>query len=494
MGRDLVVTPLQRHTPVRAVRPPFTIRRPCPAGGLLSWGSSILPLRRHDCRCVHSRMNRRSSFDPELPRSRLVPSLPFLPATTVCSAAKPNPKTWSLGSSQVCCTLQPTVGFAPFRTSWDPKVSPCTTLVVRGCRSRPRRRGPFEAFSSPVAAFRHRGPPRSPESVAPSPLVPTERVATSDPNLDLEALLHRGVRFSSRSVSATSESMLPWALDRHDHACHAFCVGGGYPPVRAAHRLDPPRVPEAREAWEGKVFSALSGSEDRCCPHYPEVATTTDWLRSQSEDCRASQPPAPSGAGWSWPVDPIRRPNRGPAAVCLPKEAPTTRRQAPKSCRHHRSRYTRRCLDSGRPPAPPGGGPDDLRPRCHGCYTADRLPVSRAPPFVRCMIPEGTLPRTTTGLLGAARTPEGVLRSAPPRVPSRDARCDSSRATRRQLAESGRTPKGPPWLPTPAGKPLEVGSGQTDIASMRETGRDEVPTRPEGRVPTWIRRVRRRAA
>jgi hypothetical protein len=290
MGRDLVVPPLQRHTPVRAVRPPFTIRRPCPTGGLLSWGSSILPLRRHDCRCVHSRMNRRSSFGPELPRSRLVPSLPFLPAPTVCSAAKPDPKTWPLGSSQVCCTLQPTVGFAPFRTSWDPKISPRTTLVVRGCRSRPRRRGPFEAFSSPVAALRHRGPPRSPESVAPSPLVPTERVATSHPNLDLEALLHRGVRFSSRGVSATSESMLPWALDRHDHACHAFCVGGsGTRPfaLRIAWiRRTSPR-PESLRRQSVLGFVWLRGPMSPPCSGRAARRRRPAGLRSQSEDCRA---------------------------------------------------------------------------------------------------------------------------------------------------------------------------------------------------------------
>jgi hypothetical protein len=177
----------------------------------------------------------------------------------------------------------------------------------------------------------------------------------------------------------------------------------------------------------------------------------------------------------------------------LPEGKPDDSTAAPKNHRHHRSRCTRKCLDSGQPSAPPEGGPDDLRPRRHGCYTADRLPVSRAPPFVHCLTPEGAVLCTTTGLLGAARTPEDVLRSAPPRCPSRDWRCASSRSTRRQLAWRGRTPKGPPWLPTPAGKPLEVGSGQTDIASMRETGRDEVPTRPEGRVPTWIRRVRSRS-
>lgn len=79
-------------------------------------------------------MNRRSPFGPGLPGPRLVPSLPFLPAPTVCSAARPDPKTWSLGSSQVCCTLQPTVGFTAFQASWNPKIPPHATLVVRGFR------------------------------------------------------------------------------------------------------------------------------------------------------------------------------------------------------------------------------------------------------------------------------------------------------------------------------------------------------------------------
>jgi len=77
-------------------------------------------------------MNRRSPFGSGLPSPELVPSLPFLPAPTVYSAAKQNPKTLPLGSLQVCCTLQPAMGFTTFQAPWNPKIPSRSTLVVRG--------------------------------------------------------------------------------------------------------------------------------------------------------------------------------------------------------------------------------------------------------------------------------------------------------------------------------------------------------------------------
>lgn len=61
-----------------------------------SHGVHRTPLHRHDRRCVHSRLNRRSGFGPKPPRSGLVPFLPFLPASTVFSAAARDPKITSL--------------------------------------------------------------------------------------------------------------------------------------------------------------------------------------------------------------------------------------------------------------------------------------------------------------------------------------------------------------------------------------------------------------
>jgi hypothetical protein len=319
-------------------------------------------------------------------------------------------------------------------------------------------------------------------------------VLPRSPDLDLEALLHRGVRFSSRSVSATSESMLPWALDR-SRSCLPRVLRGRvrYPPARAANakirgafpRPESPRKakclgfvwlrgPMSRSLPEGRDDDRRGPLAIRKLPRFPAASTSR---------CRTvvARWPGPKTEPW-----PRRR--------RIPEGTSDDSTAIPRNRRHHLSRCTRRCLDSGRPPAPPEGGPDDLQRPARGCYAAGPPLVSRAPPFVRCLIPEGTVLCTTAGLLGAARTPEGVLRSAPPRCPSRDRRCTSSRSTRRQLAGSGRTPKGPPWLPTPTRKPLGVGSGQTDSGSMRETGRDEVPTRPEGRAPTWMRRVRGRTA
>jgi len=51
-----------------------------------SHGVHRSPLRRHDCRCVHTRLDRRPDFGPGLPHPEHVPFLPFLPASTVSSA------------------------------------------------------------------------------------------------------------------------------------------------------------------------------------------------------------------------------------------------------------------------------------------------------------------------------------------------------------------------------------------------------------------------
>lgn len=57
--------------------------------GLLSWGSSKIAPPPVQVPCVHSRTNRGLSFGLELPHSKRVPSLSFLPTSTVCSAWNP---------------------------------------------------------------------------------------------------------------------------------------------------------------------------------------------------------------------------------------------------------------------------------------------------------------------------------------------------------------------------------------------------------------------
>ena len=66
--------------------------------------------------CVHSRLDRRPGFVEGLPGPSIVPSLPFLPTSTVFSAG-PRSEDRDLDGLQVCCTLQPVMGFARFQSS-----------------------------------------------------------------------------------------------------------------------------------------------------------------------------------------------------------------------------------------------------------------------------------------------------------------------------------------------------------------------------------------
>jgi hypothetical protein len=95
------------------------------------------------CRCVHSRTNLSSSFDLGLPHPGFVPSLPFLPASTVSSAA-----------GNVPCGTSPLAsrGFvAPRSRPWG---SPCFRVPVRDPKIAPAPfldgATPFEAFPSPT--------------------------------------------------------------------------------------------------------------------------------------------------------------------------------------------------------------------------------------------------------------------------------------------------------------------------------------------------------
>jgi len=101
--------------------------------------------------------------------------------------------------------------------------------------------------------------------------------------------------------------------------------------------------------------------------------------------------------------------------------------------------------------------------------------VSSDPALADRLTPEGTLQARDGWLLGAARTPEGVLRSAPPVSPSRESTCPT--CCPKAARKGGGAPKDPPWLPIP-GKPW-IGSGQTDMIHRERTGPKSL-RRPEG--------------
>lgn len=196
--RDSDTAPLQRRTgsrgPHRGARPEGrTLRLDS------SHGVHRFPFADMTVVCVHSRLNRRSGFGPGLPRPRLVPFLPFLPASTV-SSAEGGSEDPPFDCLQVCCTLQPAMGFATFpavRSApclGDPKIA----ATESSDRAFPDGVPPFEAFPSPVACPSSPQLPAFTDVRAFSSLVPRRRlrVATLPPPrfVDLKALLHRRVR------------------------------------------------------------------------------------------------------------------------------------------------------------------------------------------------------------------------------------------------------------------------------------------------------------
>jgi len=207
------MSPLQRHTPVRAVpstgRSPKTASRGgTPLMGFIDTSPSPthLPLRPlPDEPSLILRPGTATS------RARSILAVPpgfdgFLRSETLVR------RPMSLGSSQVCCTLQPAVGstyVAGFLESED-----SATLHPGGARfagSRSRRRRPFEAFPSPVATLCHRGPPRSPEGIALSSLIQQSVLPrTAEPRP--QGLAPPWSPFPDRDVAVAPGSMLPWAF------------------------------------------------------------------------------------------------------------------------------------------------------------------------------------------------------------------------------------------------------------------------------------------
>jgi hypothetical protein len=169
--------------------------------GLLSWGSSKIAPPPVQMSCVHSRIGRGLSFGSKLPRSELVPPLPFLSASAVYSARHPAGLLHPATSHGVRHVSGPPLPFARRRQGG--------VFLSRGAL-------PYEAFPSATARC------ASPRSAALSPLFPvagrgSARVATVGPapfrrSLDLRVLVRREVRCKLDSVAAGEPPDAPLGL------------------------------------------------------------------------------------------------------------------------------------------------------------------------------------------------------------------------------------------------------------------------------------------
>lgn len=209
----------------------------------------------------------------------------------------------------------------------------------------------------------------------------------------------------------------------------------------------PTRCPHGPRALGRQRFSALSGSEDPAAAA-PEGSATAGAARSQPEGCCASSPPdtPPSKEQrCRMVVGPLARPEDrtvAPPPVMPPKGNPTTKTPVPKNRRPYRRRCTRRCLDSGRPPAPPEGGPDDLPCPAPWLLHPEVEHRFRACPVARHLIPEGTVHRGGW----AARRRTHTRRCAPQRatrIPVGDTKHFRAFDPKADRAERAGTPKGP---------------------------------------------------
>jgi len=361
MGRDLFVTPLQRHTPVRAVPPAGLGPKTAP-----SWGTPLmgfidsspsptrLPLRPLP---DEPSLTLRSGTATSQTRSVLaVP--PGSDGLLRSETGSEDPIPWQLAGLLHPAAdrgVRPVSGFlesedSPAQHPGGARLQKPSSQAVT-LRSVPLPGSCLPSPRSPAFTGKH-----CPLVVDPIHRVATlNRISTPRP-CSTEESVPGAQRFRHARVDApmgfgSTRSCLPRVLR-----------GRGQVPRRSPRGSeDPWRRSLGPRALGRQSFSALSGSEDRCNPLCPEAETTADRIRSQSEDCCAPLSPAPFGAGWSlarWP-DPKIEP--WPRRRMLPEGKPDDSTAAPKNRRHHRSRCTRKCLDSGQPPAPPEGGPDDLQ-------------------------------------------------------------------------------------------------------------------------------------
>ena len=112
LGHELLLG----DVPVRAVQRTGFGPKAAPSGWTPLMGFIDRPFADTTVVCVHSRLSRRPDFGVGLPRPALVPLLPFLPASAV-SSAEGGSEDPPFDCPQVCCTLQPAVGFTTFQAS-----------------------------------------------------------------------------------------------------------------------------------------------------------------------------------------------------------------------------------------------------------------------------------------------------------------------------------------------------------------------------------------
>jgi len=147
-GRDSA-TPHFGDIPVRAVQDSGDGPKAASQGLDSSHGVHRCPFTDMTVICVHSRLDRRPDFGEGLPRPSRVPSLSFLPTSTVFSA---EPWSEDRGFRRSAGLLHPAAGHGVRQVSMLPYgFWPPADVVGPRFEALSHWRRPFEAFSSPVA-------------------------------------------------------------------------------------------------------------------------------------------------------------------------------------------------------------------------------------------------------------------------------------------------------------------------------------------------------
>jgi hypothetical protein len=177
---------------------------------------------------------------------RARPSSPFLPASTVSSAADP---LGSFGPPQVCCTLQTAMGFTRFR-------APATT---------PRKSSSQESL--PAGAHPpKRSPPRWRHDRHRRPC--SREIGRSPIGFEI----HRRVRSAVRDVSVRRQSMLPWAFGMRFRCRTCWRVPVG------SHRAD--HIPFTSKSASENVPSSVRARRRNRGPRCTSRATRNSRIRA----------------------------------------------------------------------------------------------------------------------------------------------------------------------------------------------------------------------
>jgi hypothetical protein len=247
---------LVAHLSARSQAPP--LRRRSPVRAVLAWsGLAVSPARtpllgfidapspRTPC-CVHSRMEVSPSFGPgPACGSGRVPSVPFLPASTVCSAAGPT----RVGSS-----------------AWRRFVAPCSRPWGSPCFRRRRR---------PTAV-----PIRGSEDVGPSP--PPFPMASTLRSVLLAGSLAVVTARSSREELAFTDGRALSSLSRSRRAASPRCAGAGPRPQGFVPPESPFRPPDVSVGGRSMLPWALSAAARSPVARWLRRPQVTS--KSESED------------------------------------------------------------------------------------------------------------------------------------------------------------------------------------------------------------------